>query len=236
MASRIRRWKFKRTSSRQNCRIEKLENLVQNQSIGSIVSARPTAAPRNGRRDNAVRIMTIWWTSPPPILQIHSLHHCFSDVLLFYPQQKVRKIDHVMSTCVLVGLKDVQRFSVHLLHVSFGQCRPRAALQVTASKGMQLPHKFAQAWIRLLRIFWCQSILIPQTRADLQGRSKCVACWHQVCCMLTVLHVDCVACWQVSFGIPWTVSHVSLLDFTTCLLAKAPVKLTNLSIWARSKS
>jgi len=46
----------------------------KNQSIGSIVSARPTAAPRNGRRDNAAGIMTIWWTSPPPILQIHSLH------------------------------------------------------------------------------------------------------------------------------------------------------------------
>jgi|AntRauMFilla1563_2_1112583.scaffolds.fasta_scaffold235446_1 hypothetical protein len=29
-----------------------LQNLVQNWSIGSIVGARPTAAPRNGRRDN----------------------------------------------------------------------------------------------------------------------------------------------------------------------------------------
>jgi len=63
-----------RTRSRKKWRIKKLENLVQNRSIGSIVCARPTAAPRNGRRDNAVRIMTIWWTSPYPILQIHSLH------------------------------------------------------------------------------------------------------------------------------------------------------------------
>ena len=30
-----------------------------------------------------------------------------------------------------------------------------------------------------------------------------------------------------------TVLQVSLTDFTTCLLAKASVKLTNLTIWAR---
>jgi len=47
------------TSSWKNWRIKKLENLVQNQSIGSIVCAQPTAALRNGRRDNAIRIMTI---------------------------------------------------------------------------------------------------------------------------------------------------------------------------------
>jgi len=216
MASRIRRWKFKRTSSRQNCRIEKLENLVQNQSIGSIVSARPTAAPRNGRRDNAVRIMTIWWTSPPPILQIHSLHHCFSDVLLFYPQQKVRKIDHVLSTCVLVGLKDVQRFSVHLLLVSFRHCRPLVASQVTGRKDMEVPHKFKQPLNTFLCIF-CVS-LTHQKHAVLQGRSNCVACW------------------QVSFGVLWTVSQASLTDFTTYLPVKAPVKLTNSTICARWKS
>ena len=53
---------------------KKLENLVQNQSIGSIVGARHDAAPRSGRRHNVGGIMTIRWTSPPPILQIHSLH------------------------------------------------------------------------------------------------------------------------------------------------------------------
>jgi len=40
-------------------RIEKLEKLVQNQSIGSIVGARPTAAPRNGRRDKVAGIMSL---------------------------------------------------------------------------------------------------------------------------------------------------------------------------------
>jgi len=38
---------------------KKLENLVSNQSIGSIIGARHTAAPRNGRRDNVGGIMTI---------------------------------------------------------------------------------------------------------------------------------------------------------------------------------
>ena len=61
------------------------------------------------------------------------------------PQQKVRKIDHVQSTCVLVGLKDVQRFSVHLLLVSFGHYRPLAASQVTGRKDMEVPHKFTQS-------------------------------------------------------------------------------------------
>jgi len=36
---------------------KKLENLVQTRSIGSIVGARPTAAPRNGRRDNLEGIL-----------------------------------------------------------------------------------------------------------------------------------------------------------------------------------
>jgi len=53
---------------------KKLEILVQNQSFWNIVTARPTAAPRNSGRDNAAGIMIIWWTSPPLILQIHSLH------------------------------------------------------------------------------------------------------------------------------------------------------------------
>jgi len=34
-----------------------LENPVQNQSIASIVGARPTAASRNGRRDNVEGII-----------------------------------------------------------------------------------------------------------------------------------------------------------------------------------
>jgi len=50
------------------------------------------------------------------------VNHVFPAMSIVLPQQKVRKIDHVRSTCVLVGLKDVQRFSVHLLLVSFGHC------------------------------------------------------------------------------------------------------------------
>jgi len=53
---------------------KKLEILVQNQSFWNIVGARPTAAPRNSGRDNAAGILIIWWSSPPRILQIHSLH------------------------------------------------------------------------------------------------------------------------------------------------------------------
>ena len=37
-------------------------------------SLRPTAAPRNGGSNNKVGIMRIWGTSPPRILQNHSLH------------------------------------------------------------------------------------------------------------------------------------------------------------------
>jgi len=47
---------------------KKLENLQLE------VGARPTFAPRNGRRDNVEGIMSTWGTSSPPILQIHSLH------------------------------------------------------------------------------------------------------------------------------------------------------------------
>ena len=128
------------------------------------------------------------------------------------PQQKVRKIDHVRSTCVLVGLKDVQRFSVHLLLVSFGHCRPLAASQVAGRKDMEVPHKFTQPYIIFLRIFWC--LLDPPKHAVLQGRSNCVTCW------------------LVSFGVPWTVLQASLTDSTTYLPVKAPVKLTNWTICA----
>jgi len=37
---------------------KKLENLLQNRTIGSIVGARPTAAPRHGKRENVEGIMT----------------------------------------------------------------------------------------------------------------------------------------------------------------------------------
>jgi len=55
----------------------------------------------------------------------------FPAMCIVLPQQKVRKIDYVRSTCLLVGLKDLQRFSVHLLLVYFGHYRPLAASQVT---------------------------------------------------------------------------------------------------------
>ena len=54
--------------------LEKLLILLQNQSFWKIVGAQPTAAPRSSGRDNAAGIMIIWWTGPPRILQIHSLH------------------------------------------------------------------------------------------------------------------------------------------------------------------
>jgi len=53
---------------------KKLEILVQNQWFWNIVSARSTAAPRIGGRDNAAGIMIVWRTSPPLILHIHPLH------------------------------------------------------------------------------------------------------------------------------------------------------------------
>ena len=53
------------------------------------------------------------------------------------PQEKVGKIDHLLSTCVLVGLTDIQRFSLHLLLVSFGHYRPLPASQVTGRKEME---------------------------------------------------------------------------------------------------
>jgi len=41
--------------------IEKLEKLVQNRSIVSIVGAQPTAAQRNGRRDKVAGIMCFFF-------------------------------------------------------------------------------------------------------------------------------------------------------------------------------
>ena len=64
------------------------ENLVQNRLIGIIVSARPTAAPSIGRRDKVGGIMSIWWTSPPPILQIHSLHQVAMGTASHIPLQR----------------------------------------------------------------------------------------------------------------------------------------------------
>ena len=52
---------------------EKLEILVKNQSFWNIVGDL-LQAPRNSKRDNAAGIIVVWWTCPPLILQIHSLH------------------------------------------------------------------------------------------------------------------------------------------------------------------
>ena len=217
--------------------------------------------------------------------------------VIVLPQQKVRKIDHVRSTCVLVCLKDVKRFSVHLLLVSFGHCRPPAASQVYGRKDMEVPHKFAQAWIRLLRIFWC--VLDSPKRCSFAGsikvwcmltetwvrhewymsetcrpkcdtcRSKCDACWQRhewdmsetrvrhewdmsetrvrhewdtsetrvrhewyMSTKVWCCRSKCDACWQVSFGMLWTVSQVSLTGFPTYWQLKAPVKMTNSTICA----
>jgi len=40
--------------------------------------------------------------------------------------------------------KDVERFSVYLLLVSFWHCRPLAASQVTGRKDMEVPHEFTK--------------------------------------------------------------------------------------------
>jgi len=55
---------------------------------------------------------------------------------------KGAEIDHLQSTCVLMGLKDVQRFSLHLLLVSFGHCRLLEATQVSERKDKEVTHKF----------------------------------------------------------------------------------------------
>ena len=78
------------------------------------------------------------------------------------------------STFVLVGLKDVQRFSLHLLLVSFGHCRLLEATQVSERKDKEVTHKFTHP-----RSHSCTSFgvsLTHQKHAVLQGRSKCVPC------------------------------------------------------------
>jgi len=73
----------RQSSNRENRRLENLQILVQHQSFGNIVGAWPTVAPRNSGRDNAAGIMIIWWTSPPRILQIHSLKLPRSPLFMF---------------------------------------------------------------------------------------------------------------------------------------------------------
>ena len=66
-----------------------LVNLVQNQSIGSIVGARHTATPRNGRRVHVGEIMTIWWwTSPLLKVEIHSPHQVTMGTTSHVPLQR----------------------------------------------------------------------------------------------------------------------------------------------------
>jgi len=93
------------------------------------------------------------------------------DIVL--PQQKVRKIKHVRSTCVLVVLKDVKRFSVHLLQVSFGHCRSLAVSQVMEGKTWKYPTNLQNPVFLSFASFGVS--LTPQKHAVLQGRSNCVA-------------------------------------------------------------
>jgi len=107
-------------------------------------------------------------------------------VIFFYHSKRCRTLitcDSRASTCVLVGLKDVQRFSAHLLQVSFGHCRPLAASQVTGRNDMEVPHKFAQPWITLFHIFWC--LLETPKTCSFAGSIK-------LCCMLTGFFWDTV--------------------------------------------
>jgi len=98
----------------------------------------------------------------------------FPAMYIVLPQQKVRKIDHLRCTCVLVVSKDVERFSVYLLLVSFWHCRPLAASQVTGRKDLKVPHKFAQPLITRFRIFWC----LVQTPKTCSFARSIKTVWH----------------------------------------------------------
>jgi len=106
---------------------------------------------------------------------------------------------------------------VHLLQVSFGHCRPLAASQVIWK---ERPGSTPQI-----------CIIVDDTLPHLL-----VSPWNPKNMQFCKVDHNCVACWQVSFGILWTVSQVFLTDFTTFSLATAPVKLANLTFWARRKS
>jgi len=65
-------------SNRKNWRLEKIGDSGTKPVILRYCwrCCSTTAAPpsRNSRRDNAAGILIIWWTSPPRILQIHSVN------------------------------------------------------------------------------------------------------------------------------------------------------------------
>ena len=101
---------------------------------------------------------------------------------------------------------------VHILQVSFRHCRPLAASRFARSKDMQVLHKCAQPYMIHMPIFWC--LVDPPKTCSCVFSSNRVTFWH------------------VSFGMLRTVSQVSLTGFTTYRLVKAPVKLTNSTIFA----
>jgi len=53
---------------------KKLKILVQNQSFWDNFGAGPTASTSQQWENNAAGIIIVWWTSPPLILQINSMH------------------------------------------------------------------------------------------------------------------------------------------------------------------
>jgi len=68
------------------------------------------------------------------------------------------KDEKKLITCVIVVWKKhspIDFLPVHILQVSFGQCRPLAASQLTRRKDMKVLHKFAQPWIIHMIICWC---------------------------------------------------------------------------------
>jgi len=75
------------------------------------------------------------------------------DVLLVYHWERCEKVDHVRHR----GLKEwspIDFLLAHILHVSFGDCRPHVASQLTRRKDMEVLHNFAQPLIIHMPIFW----------------------------------------------------------------------------------
>jgi len=62
------------------------------------------------------------------------------DVLLFYHWERCEKVDHVRHRRVKEW-SPIDFLPVHILQVSFGDCRPLAALQLTRGKDMEVLHK-----------------------------------------------------------------------------------------------
>ena len=109
-------------------------------------------------------------------------------MFLFYHWKRCGKIHHVRPR----GFKRPCRqaiFSLSILQVPFGRCRPLAASQVTRRKYFEILHKYAQPWITHMRFFGC--LLDPPKTCSSAGLIK-------LCRTLTSLFWDVVEVLQVS--------------------------------------